>query len=80
MPFYLLLWCQNSSPPFVFHHSMELSCNNYYYMGKLLEAMFTYEGVIFFGCAWFFFSLFVDFLWSEQVVNGLFVVCLDLEM
>jgi hypothetical protein len=27
-----------------------------------------------------FFSLFVDFLWSEQVVNGLFVVCLDLEM
>jgi hypothetical protein len=27
-----------------------------------------------------FFSLFVDFLWSERVVNGLFVVCLDLEM
>ncbi len=28
----------------------------------------------------FFFSLFVDFFWSERVVNGLFVVCLDLEM
>jgi len=49
-------------------------------MGKLLEAMFTYEGLKVFGCAWFFFSLFVDFFWSERVVNGLFVVCLDLEM
>jgi hypothetical protein len=49
---------------------MELSCNNYYYMGKLLEAMFTYEGVKVFGCAWFFFLYLLIFCGVNKLLMG----------
>ncbi len=41
-------------------------------MGKLIEVMPSYDGVRNLGCAWLF-CLFLDFLWSEGIVDGLFV-------
>jgi hypothetical protein len=51
----------------------KLWCNDYFYIGKLIEAMPTYDGVRNLGCAWLLFCLFPDFLWSRRIVDGLFV-------
>jgi hypothetical protein len=40
--------------------------------------MFTYEDAKKFGMCLVFFCLFVHFLWSYRITNGLFVVHLDL--
>jgi hypothetical protein len=41
---------QNSSSPFVFHHSMEFLCDGYCYVEKLLMAVLTYDGEKILGC------------------------------
>jgi hypothetical protein len=63
---------------FVFHHSMELLCDSYYCLEKLLEAMFTYDGVRNLGCTLLLFCVHVNFLWSKRIDARLFVLCLDL--
>ncbi len=52
--------------------------DSYYCLERLLEAVFTYDGVRNLGCTWLLFCVHANFLWSRRIATGLFVLCWNL--